>query len=201
MDVDGEHAGPPRHPTTPKEWSRQRSSWGEAVPEPPRKQPVPPSSAVIQMWTAYAALFVIGVFIQQSQNTGNYDGVTSFIAAPIAVVIAIVVPALTLGAVALPGLVIRLVPKLRGWWIAHAEIGAVGVILGVGLIAVSYFAGSYDSGEIDGSVYAVWVPDWSLLASSWSTFAFFASHTWIPERWRPRKRKGPVPLGGGYGDH
>jgi hypothetical protein len=138
----------------------------------------------VQFWSAYAALFVISVLIQQSFGAGStYDGASTFIAAPIALLLSLMVPAVTLVAVSLPGLVIRLSPKLLSWWISHSVIAAAGVLLGLALLGVAYLAGFTESGVLDGSPYSVRVPDWPLLTAGWIVLAFFASHIWLPLRW------------------
>jgi hypothetical protein len=98
-------------------------------------------------------------------------------------VLSLTVPAVTLAAVALPGLVIRHIPKLRNWWISHSAIAAAGVLLGIALLGVAYLAGFTESGAMDGTPYSVRRPSWSLLAAGWFVLAFFALHTWLPLRW------------------
>lgn len=182
--------GPPRHPTTPANWESATPFLMRApgrVHAPLEARPA--KTVVVQFWSAYAALFVAGVFVQQSLQAGTYDGAVSFVAAPLLVIFSLVLPALTLAVVAVLGLVIRLLPALRSWWIAHAEIGLAGVVLGAWLIGSSYLAGTSYAGVLDGVAYSVIIPSWPLLISGWFTFAFFAFHAWIPARWRRRKAK------------
>ena len=185
--MTSESGGPPRHPTTPGDWNRVAPAWVPAASNL-RREPAPRARTIsVQIWSAYAVLFVISVLIQQSFGAGStYDGASTFIAAPIALLLPLTVPAVTLVAVSLPGLVIRLSPKLRGWWISHSVIAAAGVFLGLALLGIAYLAGFTESGVIDGSQYSVRVPNWSLLIAGWIVLAFCASHTWLPLRWSQR---------------
>lgn len=138
----------------------------------------------VQFWSAYASLYVISVLILLSLGAGStYDGASTFIAAPIAFLLLSMVPAVTLAAVFLPGLVIRLSPKLLSWWISHSVIAAAGVLLGLALLGAAYLAGFTETGVLDGSPYSARVPDWPLLTAGWIVLAFFASHLWLPLRW------------------
>lgn len=179
-----EFGGPPRHPSTPGDWNKVAPAWVPAASTIRREQAPRARTATVQFWSAYAALFAISVLIQQSLGAGStYDGASTFIAAPIALLLSLTVPAVTLVAVSLPGLVIRLSPKLLSWWISHSVIAAVGVVLGLALLGAAYLGGLTESGVLDGSPYSVRVPDWSLLIAGWIVLAFFASHIWLPLRW------------------
>jgi hypothetical protein len=176
--------GPPRHPSTPGDWNivahaSRPTAANASLKDAPRARVV-----TVQFWSAYAALFLISVLIQQSFGAGTtYDGASTFLAAPLLLVLSLTVPAVTLAAVALPGLVIRHIPKLRNWWISHSAIAAAGVLLGIALLGVAYLAGFTESGAMDGTPYSVRIPSWSLLAAGWFVLAFFALHTWLPLRW------------------
>lgn len=179
-----EFGGPPRHPSTPGDWNKVAPAWVPAASNITREQGPRARTVSVQFWSAYAALFAISVLIQQSLGAGStYDGASSFIAAPIALLLSLMMPAVTLFAVSLPGLVIRLSPKLLSWWISHSVIAAAGVLLGLALLGVAYLAGFTESGVLDGSTYSVRIPDWPLLAAGWVVPAFFASHIWLPLRW------------------
>lgn len=186
--MSSEFGGPPRHPSTPGDWNKVAPAWVPAASNLRREQSPRARTVTAQFWSAYAALFVISALIQQSFGAGNtYDGVSTFIAAPIALLLSLmlslIMPAVTLVAVSLPGLVIRLSPKLLSWWISHSLIAAAGVLLGLALLGVAYLAGFTESGVLDGSPYSVRVPDWPLLTAGWIVLAFFASHIWLPLRW------------------
>lgn len=178
-----EFGGPPRHPSTPGDWNKVAPTWVPAASSFRREQAPRTRTATVQFWSAYAALFVISVLIQQSLGAGStYDGASTLIAAPIALLLSLMVPAVTLFAVSLPGLVIRLNPKLLSWWISHSVVAAAGVLLGLALLGVAFLTGFTESGVLDGSPYSVRIPDWPLLAAGWIVLAFFASHLWLPLR-------------------
>lgn len=182
--MSSEFGGPPRHPSTPGDWERVVPAWVPAAPNSTPEQAPRARTVTVQFWSAYAALFVVGVFIQQSFGAGStYDGASTFIAAPIALILSLTTPAVTLLAVALPGLAVRLIPKLRSWWISHSFIAVVGVLLGLALLGVAYLAGFTESGVVEGTPYSVRVPAWPLLSAGWFVLAFFASHIWLPLRW------------------
>ena len=194
--MSSEFGGPPRHPSTPRDWNRVVPAWVPAAPDSRLERAPRARTVTVQFWSAYAAMFVVGVFIQQSFGAGStYDGASTFIAAPIALLLSLTTPAITLLAVALPGLAIRLIPKLRTWWISHSVIAAVGVVLGLTLLGSAYLTGFTESGVVDGTSYSLRVPVWSLLAAGWFVLAFFASHLWLPLRWGQHGGKS-TPAGG-----
>lgn len=182
--MTSQSGGPPRHPTTPRDWNRAKPASVPALSSSRIEQAPCTRTVTVQFWSAYAVMFVVSVFIQQSLGAGGaYDGASTFMAAPIALLISLTLPAVTLGAVSLPGLVIRHSPNLRSWWISHSVIAATGVLLGLALLGIAYLAGFTDSGVLDGSQYSVRVPDWSLLITGWVVLAFFALHLWLPVKW------------------
>ena len=113
----------------------------------------------------------------------TYVGRLLFVADPLVLVPSLVLPAVTLVAIAMPGLVIRFVPRLGRWWIAHSGVAAAGVLLGVALLGFAYLGGFQESGELDGTRYSVRMPSWPPLWAGWFILAFFASHMWLPLRW------------------
>lgn len=108
--MPGEPEGPPRHPVTPVNWGRPARLSPPPGPGPASTTKRRTPTVVVQFWSAYSVLFVAGVLIQASFQTGTYDGAVSFIPAPVLLAVSVVVPALTLVTVAVPGLAVRLVP-------------------------------------------------------------------------------------------
>lgn len=182
--MPSEFSGPARHPSTPADWNEVAPAWAPELPRSRSRNAPPARIVTIQFWSAYAALFVVGVFIQQSLGIGStYDGASTLIAAPIALLLTLTAPAITLGAVALPGLAIRLVPRLRSWWISHSGGAAAGTLVGIALLCFAYVAGYTESGVADGIPYSLRVRVWPLLTAGWFVLAFFALHLWLPLRW------------------
>ena len=182
--MSGESSGPPRHPSTSPDWDRVVQTWAPAAPISRPEQTHRARTVTVQFWSAYAALFVIEVFVLRSFGAGStYDGATTLIAAPVVLIFSLAFPAVTLLAVAVPGLAIRLIPKLRSWWISHSYLAAGGALTGLALLGVAYLAGFTETGVTDGTRYSVRVPDQHLLATGWFVLAFFALHVWLPLRW------------------
>jgi len=145
----------------------------------PLRRPRPGLPLVIwQMAAAYVLLVALGVLILSSL-VDTYDGGISILLWMFALSVS---PALTLAVSALPGLPLRLAPRIRRWWARHWWIGVVGTLAGLALIGFSYLFHHLDTGVMDGEYYAEQVPDGWLLLAGWLTVAFFASHTVFPPR-------------------
>lgn len=90
----------------------------------------------------------------------------------------------SMAAVVLIGLPIRLIPKVRRWWIENGEIGVSGIILGCVAIVASYIRGHAKEGTAHGMEHTAWIPDFPCLLAGWFAMSFFLTHVWFPLRWR-----------------
>lgn len=111
---------------------------------------------------------------------GPYDGLLAvlgwlFWSAALAV--------LTTGVVLVLGLPLRLIPRLRTWWSDNGEYTLLGALVGAGLIASSFLAGSPDAVSVDGVDLPIFQPHWMLLLAGWTVLAFSCAHVRWPRRW------------------
>lgn len=96
------------------------------------------------------------------------------------------VPALTMMLTSWAGLPVRRIPRIRRWWIRHGEIAMVGVVLSLGLTAYGYVMGqnvTVMDPEISAPI-TLYEPAWAYSLPGWFMLSFFATHMWIPPRWK-----------------
>ncbi|MET3935614.1 hypothetical protein [Arthrobacter sp. OAP107] len=106
------------------------------------------------------------------------------------ITIVVVAPLASMAVMVLLGLPLRLVPKLRRWWIANGEISVAGIIMGCLAIAAAYVRGHQQEGTAEGRHYSAWIPDYPMLFAGWLVMAFFLTHVWFPPRWRRTSTRG-----------
>lgn len=121
-----------------------------------------------------------------------YDGVTTVIGRIVDVagglLAATVGWALTLVAVFVVGLPVRLEPKLNGWWLRNGGIPVVGVVVGAVLIPLAWVFGTLTTFDADGRTVSQYVSQLWVLLAGWLLLAFSLTHVWLPSQWRPRTR-------------
>ena len=96
------------------------------------------------------------------------------------------VPALTMVLTSLAGLPVRRIPRIRSWWIRYSEIAMVGVVLSLGLTVYGYATG-HDLTVMDPELsvpITLYQPEWAYSLPGWMMLSFFATHMWIPPRWK-----------------
>ncbi|MDP9903265.1 DUF805 domain-containing protein [Arthrobacter bambusae] len=113
--------------------------------------------------------------------------------APLGFLLAVALgPGLTMMVTSLIGLPIRLVPGIRRWWIRYGEIAMAGIVLSLGLVAYGYATGheaTYPDPEVHGTITA-YEPDGAFVLPGWLLLTFFATHAWIPPRWKKNRLGG-----------
>lgn len=99
------------------------------------------------------------------------------------------VPAMTIVLTSFAGWPVRRIPRIRQWWIRHGEIAMVGLVFSVGLTLYGYAMG-YDLTVMDPELsipITLYQPEWAYSLPGWFMTSFFATHMWIPPRWKKRK--------------
>ncbi|MGO4652269.1 DUF805 domain-containing protein [Arthrobacter sp. 2RAF22] len=113
--------------------------------------------------------------------------------APLGFLLAVALgPGLTMTVTSVIGLPIRLVPSIRRWWIRYGEIAMAGIVLSLALVAYGYATGheaTYPDPEVPGTI-TEYEPDGAYVWPGWLLLTFFATHTWIPPRWRKHRLGG-----------
>ncbi|MDP9904689.1 hypothetical protein [Arthrobacter bambusae] len=148
----------------------------------------PPRGRVVeffrQVGIGYAVLIpVLFLFLA----VGGADGDTTVFGLLLGLVF---VPGLTMMVTAVIGLPIRLIPGIRRWWIRYGGIAIFGIFLSFGMIVYGCATGheaSYTDQELSLPVTG-YEPDGTYVLPGWFALAFFATHTWIPPRWKKKQR-------------
>ncbi|MFF1574181.1 hypothetical protein ACFVWR_15670 [Leifsonia sp. NPDC058292] len=96
---------------------------------------------------------------------------------------------LTTAVVALIGSPIRLIPRLRRWWIDNGEVMVAGAPLGGALIVVSFLLGQEETIRAASSQwFEMLMPNGWLLLAGWVLLSFSCAHLRWPRRWAVRPR-------------
>ena len=125
-----------------------------------------------------AVMFVAGVAV--AACAGPYEDMLSLVgwvfwsalAAP-----------LTTVCVLLLGLPIRLMPRLRSWWMDNGELTLLGAGLGAALVVVAFrigHPGTVSDGDLELRVFQ---PNVLLLLVGWLLLSFSCAHVRLPRRW------------------
>ncbi|MGV8881526.1 MAG: hypothetical protein ACOH19_05185 [Rhodoglobus sp.] len=114
-------------------------------------------------------------------NLGTYEGGPQ---AVIWLAYAGVLSALTIAAVLVIGLPLRLIGRALGWWRARVWIPIVGALVGIAAIMLSFSPALVVKSTvvIESLDYTAVTPAWPLLIAGWSILAFCVVHFWLPAR-------------------
>ncbi|MFG6403733.1 hypothetical protein [Microbacterium sp. P04] len=145
---------------------------------PPRGDAVEALS-LLQFFVGGLALFITAITVMVA-STADYDGILSLIGIPL---VALVIAVSSMVIAFLVGLPIRLVPRLRAWWLNAGEWTLIGVLVGLLAMGIAVAVAptvvvtdAYDSyRERD-------VNEWALIIA-WSLFTFSVAHFVWPRRW------------------
>lgn len=165
-----------REPSPGRRWQRVHQVPERGHPFHPER----PLRFTTQMVVAFAVLAITCARIMTTMVISS-DG---FRALLIGGLITATAPLITMAAMLIIGLPIRLIPTVRRWWIANGEISVAGIVLGCIAIIASYARGHQEEGQADGLAYSAWVPDYPWLLAGWLLMSFFLTHAWFPPRWR-----------------
>jgi hypothetical protein len=102
---------------------------------------------------------------------------------------------LTTAVVLVLGSPIRLIPRVRRWWMANGEVMVAGALLGCALIVSSFLLGQQETiRETSSQWFEVLMPNGALLLAGWLFLSFSCAHLLWPLRWTTwlKSRRGEV---------
>jgi len=89
---------------------------------------------------------------------------------------------ITISIVSVAGLPLRVIRGVRTWWVARRWIALAGIAVGLVLVVLSAVRSSDETYTRDGYEYYLEQGNYPLAVVGWFILAFFAMHSWSPER-------------------
>ena len=130
--------------------------------------------------TVLAGVVLVPTAIVVMANLGTYEGGPQVV---IWLVYAGVLSALTIAAVLVLGLPLRLIGRALSWWRAKVWMPIAGALVGVAAIILSFSPALVVKSivVIESIDYTAVTPAWPLLITGWGILAFCVVHFWLPE--------------------
>lgn len=183
--------GPPRYPVSPRT-QYVDANWQHIVAPPttpqtlaslPRTRHGGTGVAPFgQLALAFAMLAPSWGLIQMSLTVA-YDGLPSMVGLALG---SLMVPVLTILAVVVLGVPVRLIPWASRRWSGNGRLYVAIAVIGLGLMAAGSLVGVRQVGTENGIAYDTFTPEPSLLYSGWFLLAFLLVNASLPIRWTRR---------------